>query len=131
MRFNDTDMLGHVNNVNLQHYFDLGKTEYFRKVLDQPIGRGEQGLIQKAIHTTYEAQTRLGEPIAVTTVIERIGNKSITFHQEVINTGTRQVKAICTSTLVAFDYRSQQPIPVPADWRRMITVAEGPGVEQA
>ncbi|MDR2936046.1 MAG: acyl-CoA thioesterase [Rikenellaceae bacterium] len=130
MRFDDTDMLGHINNVNLQHYFDLGKTEYFQKALGQPVGRGEQGLIQKAIHTTYEAQTRLGEPIAVTTVIERIGNKSITFHQEVINTATREVKAISTSTLVAFDYRLQQTIPVPADWRRMIVATEGPEVER-
>ena len=24
IRFDDIDMLGHVNNVNLQHYFDLG-----------------------------------------------------------------------------------------------------------
>ena len=33
MRFADVDMLGHVNNVNQQHYFDLGKSDFFRRVL--------------------------------------------------------------------------------------------------
>lgn len=28
MRFADIDVLGHVNNVNQQHYFDLGKSTF-------------------------------------------------------------------------------------------------------
>lgn len=28
MRFADIDVLGHVNNVNQQHYFDLGKCDF-------------------------------------------------------------------------------------------------------
>lgn len=28
MRFADVDMLGHVNNVNQQHYFDLAKATF-------------------------------------------------------------------------------------------------------
>ncbi len=39
MRFADVDMLGHVNNVNQQHYFDVGKSDFFRSVLDlRPFG---------------------------------------------------------------------------------------------
>ena len=29
MRFADIDVLGHVNNVNQQHYFDLGKCDFY------------------------------------------------------------------------------------------------------
>lgn len=35
MRFADVDMLGHVNNVNQQHYFDVGKSDFFAQVLDR------------------------------------------------------------------------------------------------
>ena len=45
MRFADVDMLGHVNNVNQQHYFDLGKSDFFRRVLGmKPVWKSE-GLI--------------------------------------------------------------------------------------
>ena len=33
MRFADIDVLGHVNNVNQQHYFDLGKCDFYKQVL--------------------------------------------------------------------------------------------------
>ena len=42
MRFADVDMLGHVNNVNQQHYFDLGKSDFFRRVLGmKPVWKSE------------------------------------------------------------------------------------------
>ena len=33
MRFADIDVLGHVNNVNQQNYFDLGKCDFYKQVL--------------------------------------------------------------------------------------------------
>ena len=39
MRFADVDMLGHVNNVNQQHYFDVGKAISSRRCsILRPIG---------------------------------------------------------------------------------------------
>ena len=37
IRFADADSLGHINNVNLQHYFDVGKMEFYEKVLGKTI----------------------------------------------------------------------------------------------
>ena len=37
IRFADSDSLGHINNVNLQHYFDVGKMEFYEKVLGKTI----------------------------------------------------------------------------------------------
>lgn len=124
MRFADVDMLGHVNNVNLQHYFDLGKSEYFLKVLDTPVERRREGLIQKATNTVYEAQTRLSEPIEVRTRIIKLGGKSITFRQEVANSETGEVKAISESVLVAFDFEAQTSIEIPQAWRKTIEAYE-------
>lgn len=124
IRFADIDMLRHVNNVNLQHYFDQGKTDYFREVMHMTADWEKEGLIQKATNTAYEAQTRLYEPIVVTTKVEKIGNKSITMYQEIINPETGEVKAYSTSTLVCFHFSEQHSIPVPEAWRTAIIAYE-------
>lgn len=62
MRFADVDMLGHVNNVNQQHYFDLGKSDFFRRVLGmKPVWKSE-GLIMVSTRTDYRGQIRMGRP---------------------------------------------------------------------
>ncbi len=60
IRFADIDILGHVNNVNLQHYFDLGKTAFYREVLEVDVFPGGGGAfpITAATETSYLAQTR-------------------------------------------------------------------------
>ena len=82
MRFADVDMLGHVNNVNQQHYFDVGKSDFFAQVLDPAPNWKQEGLITVSTYNDYLAQIRYGEPIAVLTRIEKVGNKSFTLFLE-------------------------------------------------
>ena len=83
MRFADVDMLGHVNNVNQQHYFDLGKSDFFRRVLGmKPVWKSE-GLIMVSTRTDYRGQIRMEDPIVVTTCVDRIGHKSFTLRQQI------------------------------------------------
>ena len=77
MRFADIDVLGHVNNVNQQHYFDLGKCDFYKQVLGLTPFWGSAGLIIVASQTHYIVQTRRDEPIVVYTRVARIGNKGI------------------------------------------------------
>ena len=71
MRFADVDMLGHVNNVNQQHYFDLGKSDFFRRVLGmKPVWKSE-GLIMVSTRTDYRGQIRMEDPIVVTATDRR------------------------------------------------------------
>ena len=80
MRFADIDILGHVNNVNQQHYFDLGKCDFYKQVLGLTPFWGSAGLIIVASQTHYIVQTRRDEPIVVYTRVARIGNKSFKIH---------------------------------------------------
>ena len=59
IRFADADSLGHINNVNLQHYFDVGKMEFYEKVLGKTIDPDAESLILVSIHTNYHRQSRL------------------------------------------------------------------------
>ena len=108
MRFADIDMLGHVNNVNQQHYFDLGKSDFFRRVLGlKPVWKSE-------------GQIRMEDPIVVTTCVDRIGHKSFTLRQQIVDTRTREVRTECATVLVAFDFERQESIEIPAPWREKL-----------
>ena len=69
MRFADVDVLGHVNNVNLQHYFDIGKNDFFNTVLRTGDYWQGEGIITAATSTSYIAQTRFMEPVYVETSV--------------------------------------------------------------
>ncbi len=120
IRFADLDILGHVNNVNLQHYFDLGKWAFYRDVLGlEPVsGGGGVFPITAATQTSYFAQTRHTEPIYVETSMPEVGNKSMVLQQRIISRATGEIKAESRSVMVAFDFASQLSIPVPDLWRR-------------
>lgn len=118
MRFADVDMLGHVNNVNQQHYFDVGKSDFFAQVLDPAPNWKQEGLITVSTYNDYLAQIRYGEPIAVLTRIEKVGNKSFTLFQQIVNTATQEVKTQSRSVLVAFDFVAQVSIPLLESWRK-------------
>ncbi len=60
-----------------QHYFDLGKSDFFRRVLGmKPVWKSE-GLIMVSTRTDYRGQIRMEDPIVVTTCVDRIGHKSL------------------------------------------------------
>lgn len=118
MRFADVDMLGHVNNVSQQHYFDVGKSDFFAQVLDPAPNWKQEGLITVSTYNDYLAQIRYGEPIAVLTRIEKVGNKSFTLFQQIVNTATQEVKTQSRSVLVAFDFVAQVSIPLLEPWRK-------------
>ncbi len=116
-RFADVDMLGHVNNVNLQHYFDLGKSDFFRQVISIYSHLEGTGLITGSTATTYLLQTRMHDNNAVETCVEKLGNKSLTLYQRIVDLDTGAVNAESRSVMVAFDFDRQATVELPDWWR--------------
>ena len=120
IRFADVDMLRHVNNVNMQHYFDTGKNDYFEKVLGYETGYDNKGIITAATNTSYFGQTRFKDDIYVETWVEKIGNKSVTVVQRIIARPGGEVRAESRSVMVAYDFEHQMSIPIPEGWRKIL-----------
>ena len=115
-RFSDIDPFLHVNNVAQQMYFDTGKTTYYREVLGADVLSGDLRIVAVSTETDYLEQVRMHDDVAVTTVCERVGCKSIVLRQEL-----RAGERLCSrsrSVMVAFDFARQQSVPVPDAWRR-------------
>ena len=67
-RFTDNDPFLHVNNVAQQMYFDVGKTDYYNKVLGGDVlMHGRNRILTVSTATSYMDQVRLGDAVRVTT----------------------------------------------------------------
>lgn len=117
-RFSDIDPFQHVNNVSQQMYFDVGKMEYYEKILGDEVLLGGLRIITVSTSTSYMGQIRLHDKVRVTTTCERIGNKSLTLFQQLLVGG--QVRSESRSVMVAFDFERQQSMPVPGTWRERL-----------
>ena len=114
-RFSDVDSFMHVNNIWQQSYFDMGKTDFYTKVLGITGVFDKLRIITASTHTDYFGQVRLTDDIVVVTDVSRLGNKSMTLHQRIM-CGERCLTE-SSSVMVAFDFEVQQTVPMPDEWR--------------
>ncbi|KXK13133.1 MAG: thioesterase superfamily protein [Chloroflexi bacterium OLB14] len=127
VRYEDLDPQGHVNNAKYLTYFEQARIYYLMQLglFSKDQSFMEVGVIVADIHITYHATTHYGDPIKVGLKTAKIGNKSFTTEQEVINTQTGKVLATATIVLVTFDYEGLKTILVPDEWRKKIAEFEG------
>ena len=110
-RFSDIDPFQHVNNVSQQMYFDVGKTEYYEKILGAEVLSGDLRILTVSTATSYAGQVRMHDPVRVTTTCERIGTKSLTLFQQLLV--GEEVRSESRSVMVVFDFARQRSEPVP------------------
>lgn len=115
-RFSDIDPFRHVNNIAQQAYFDLGKADYYREVLGAEALTGRIRIMIVSTASSYLGQTRIEDEVRVTTTCEKIGNKSVHLFQQTLCGD--EVRSESRAVMVAFDFESQQTVPVPEEWRR-------------
>lgn len=118
-RFSDVDSFMHVNNIWQQSYFDMGKTDFYVKVLGVPGVFDRMRIITASTHTDYLGQVRLMDDIVVTTDVSRLGNKSMTLHQRIMLGDKCLTES--SSVMVAFDFELQQTVPLPEEWRERLS----------
>ncbi|MDE5691507.1 MAG: acyl-CoA thioesterase [Alistipes sp.] len=118
-RFSDVDPFLHVNNVAQQDYFDVGKVDFYRKVLGADVLFGDLRIVTVSTATSYMGQVRMYDDVRIFTVCEKIGNKSITLLQRLVVDG--QVRSESRSVMVVFDFAAQASRPVPDTWRERLS----------
>lgn len=115
-RFSDIDSFCHVNNVSQQMYFDIGKSDFFDRMIQPGALFARVRFVTAATDTSYLSQIRFQEPVEVTTQVERIGTKSMTLRQQIVDR-SGAVRSESRSVMVAFDFEAQQSVPLPEAWR--------------
>ncbi|MDR2890334.1 MAG: acyl-CoA thioesterase [Alistipes sp.] len=94
-RFSDIDMFRHVNNVRQTEYLDLGKMDYYRRVVGLDSLAASPTLVIVSTRHDFVDQLRYEDRVVVRTWVDRVGTKSITLRQQIValrpNTGAADV----------------------------------------
>ena len=127
VRYGDLDPQGHVNNAKHLTYYEQARIAYMIELglftKDQSFM--EIGVIIADIHITYLEPVYFGQKINVGVHAARLGNKSMTWEQDLVDSETDKILSKGELVLVTYDYGSGQTIPIPQTWREKIMEFEG------
>jgi acyl-CoA thioester hydrolase len=121
VRFNDIDIVGHVNNAIYQYYYDFGKLKFMNSVFENIINWNESGFVLLNINIDYISPIYLNDNIIVETRIDEIKNKSIVIQQIIREQGSENekgVKSVAKSVMVAYNFTTKESIEIPNEWRQ-------------
>ncbi|MRT92180.1 thioesterase family protein [Ancylomarina sp. 16SWW S1-10-2] len=113
IRFGDIDLMGHVNNGIQLGYLDLARWKYFEQVYGQTISWDDAALIVAHLDIDFVSPILLNDQVEVHTSIYKIGNKSISLKQNIVDANTGDIKTKTTQVMVAFSQKSGKSIEVP------------------
>lgn len=124
IRFNDIDIMKHVNNSVYQNYFDLARMRYFETVFEQKMEWRKNALVLAKITIDYLNPIFINEEIVVLSKVFMLGNKSLQMRQEIINVTNNELKSKNDAVMVAFGSNENAAIPLPDEWRKKISKFE-------
>lgn len=119
LRFNDIDILGHMNNTRYFSLYDTGKARYFETVHGVEDWRKVEAVIAN-INCTYVAPIFFGEKISVGTRCLWLGEKSFCL-QQILFDDKGEVRSVCETVMVSFDPEKKHSVVLPDHWRDAFT----------
>ncbi len=124
IRFSDTDMLGHVNNVATAAYFEAGRCELFYKLMNESglakRGSGTENIDFVLARVAIDFRREFFYPgtVEVGSRFTRVGNKSITSGYGLFIGDTCHATAEAVN--VFFNLDTRKPVAPPDNVRAML-----------
>ncbi|EHB62306.1 MULTISPECIES: thioesterase family protein [Paenibacillus] len=124
IRYCETDMLGHVNNVSYFMYFEQGRIEYFEHLgLTEDLFSEKHVSVVADLECQYLAQLYLKDPLKLRVKVAEIGRSSMDVHYAVVVRG--ELKAAGRGTIVLIDTATGKSTPIPDAAKERILAFEG------
>lgn len=115
IRFNDIDLIGHVNNATFLTYFEEARWRFFAEIYGKE-NLTDLNFIIASINIDYEKPIfPLDEPVVVMWVSD-IGRKSFRFNYKILSKDKTKIFATGSSVQVFYDYSENRPINVPDEF---------------
>jgi acyl-CoA thioester hydrolase len=127
VRYGDLDPQGHVNNAKHLTFFEQARVHYLIQLglFSRDQSFMEIGVVIADIHIAYHAPIHYDDNIKVGVKTVKVGNKSMTVEQCVMNADTGESLSSGTVVMVTYDYKQLKSIPVTEDWKKKISEFEG------
>lgn len=124
MRFNDIDLLGHLNNGVYLTFMDLGKAHYFHDVLGGDVDWRTINIAVVNINVNFYAPTYLEDEICVVTAVTGISKHSLTLEQRIVDVNSGEVKCQAVTIMAGYDVKTATSLPISQEWRDAIEAWE-------
>lgn len=121
LRFNDIDMLGHLNNSVYIQLMDLGKANYFHQFINGRLDHDKLAIVVANINCDFHAPAYLEEPLEVLTAVESMSEKSLRLEQRVVNSESGEVKCRAITTMVNIDPKTGRAVDITPEWRKLLS----------
>lgn len=125
IRFNDIDILGHLNNTVYFSLYDTGKAYYMKDVRGTKMDFRRVDTVIANVDCAYLHSVVFGEEVDVYTRCVEIHEKSFRLQQMLVRRSDKMVMSVCETVMVSFDPAGGHAIPLDDDWRRMLCQYEG------
>jgi acyl-CoA thioester hydrolase len=120
IRFNDVDVMGHVNNSVYQHYFDIARLQYFEQVFGYRLDWHDEVLVLVRIEIDFVKPVFMYDPIQILTKVYGLGNKSLKMEQRLVGEQDDDIRCRSHAVLSGFDYEKGESVPLLDEWRERI-----------
>ncbi len=125
IRFNDIDLLGHLNNAMYFQFMDLAKVNYFKQFTGDRYDWTKIGLVVAHIDVDFIAPTFINDNIEVLTAVASMSTRSLILEQRVVEATTGEVKCVAHTVMVNFDPSLGKSFPISDEWRNRLSTYEG------
>ncbi|MBO8172397.1 MAG: acyl-CoA thioesterase [Bacillaceae bacterium] len=134
IRFSDTDMLGHVNNVKYFAYYELGRLDYIKE-----LGAGDdlfnmregKSIVTADLECHYLRQLFYDQTVEVRVRTAKIGRSSLDLEYALVLSDTGDLVAAGRGALVLIDTKTGRSLPIPEETKQKIIRYEDEQVEQS
>ena len=123
LRFNDIDILGHLNNTVYFSLYDLGKAKYMEEVGLRKAAPVPPTSVIADVHCTYFKPVHYGDEIYVETSCSEVGDKHFVLDQVMVD-ADGEVRSKCRTVMVCFDAATGKSDHVPQSYKDKIKAFE-------
>ena len=121
VRYNDIDVVGHVNNAVYHEYFNLGRIYYFLTVFGSN-AFAEQKVVIAQTNTTYVREVLIDDDLQILTKVIRFGTKSFDVLQALISQTDEGfvLHTFNVTTFVCINTETHATQAVPEEWKEAV-----------
>ena len=124
VRFRDIDAFRHVNNAAFFTYIEEARIRYLCDLLEiEAVER--LPMILAAVQIDFKSPILYGQEVEIGTRVDWVGNTSFSMSHHLTASPGARVVAEAATVLVAYDYATEAPMPVPDAWRNAFAGWEG------
>ena len=118
------DAYRHVNNARYLEFLEEARWQYLDQINKTELDKYDFSFIVVNININYRKSVTVGDTINISTEIERIGNTSMTFSQNIMEEGTNDLVCDASVTFVILDNKTKQPFKIEGQLRSLFLQEE-------